>query len=224
MNRRRVGLAQLMASVAALAIGLGAIRAGTESAAQLSVLAFVLALLVGTTGAIVHRSRGAWVGFAVFGWYQAATTVIFAVVLAYANNEVALALGPWRFDQPVGWAVEQLHPQPTSPPRPPGFGSNELMRTKNGYYQFNGNVFFEFTPKPGEVPAIDAYCDARVRFDEWPTRVGHARTAGRAFLGIAFALLGSALGRCLDRRPSADDLADEPPDPDPDPSGEHSRP
>jgi hypothetical protein len=70
VGRYRFTLAALMGAVALVAVGVAALRSPTALWASLVILLALGAICGATVGAILRRGpgRGAWLGFAVFGW------------------------------------------------------------------------------------------------------------------------------------------------------------
>jgi hypothetical protein len=91
MGRYRFTLAALMAAVALIAVGVAALRSPTAIWASLVILLVLGAICGATVGAILRcgPDRGAWLGFAVFGW------AYFLLTLSPWGGEYGL--GPARF-------------------------------------------------------------------------------------------------------------------------------
>src|SRR5262249_21596699 len=91
VGRYRFTLAALMGAVALVAVAVAALRSPTAIWASLVVLLALGAICAATVGAIVRRGpgRGAWLGFAVFGW------AYFILTLSPWGGEYGL--GPARF-------------------------------------------------------------------------------------------------------------------------------
>jgi hypothetical protein len=91
VGRYRFTLAALMGAVALVAVGVAALRSPTALWASLVILLALGAICGATVGAILRRgpARGAWLGFAVFGW------AYFLLTLSPWGGEYGL--GPARF-------------------------------------------------------------------------------------------------------------------------------
>ena len=93
----------LMGLVAVLAVGLVAMKVATETMMRAAFAFGLLTLLIGTLGAIVRR-RGAWIGFALFGW---AYTLV--ALLTPIQDVIEAEL---RVSEPIEYLIDWLHPEP----------------------------------------------------------------------------------------------------------------
>jgi hypothetical protein len=117
MGRYRFTLAALMGAVALIAVGVAALRSPTAIRASLVVLLAVGAICGATVGAILRRGpdRGAWLGFAVFGWAYFLLTLSpwggehglgTARFLTRASTALLLQIDPDLVDAPIGGVEE----------------------------------------------------------------------------------------------------------------------
>ncbi len=206
MPPSRPSLAQLMAVVAVLAAGLGAMRNGSTIAKKLIWSATLIALLVGLLGAIVRRGEGAWVGFALFGWGYALVAFDPGLGSSYYQRLV--------FADLVEVLVPKLHPIPGPRPSPPALNPDFADRfASDAYLAGADDPDLLALLTPGER---DLLGDFRSRF------LGHqraeamargrqinARDVGHALITLGFALLGAVLGKALER-PRAGTLGRDP--------------
>jgi hypothetical protein len=67
--RRRVSIREMLVVVTVLALGLGAMKSGSQHWLQATSTLTLVSLSVGLLGALLRaHPHGAWVGFALFGW------------------------------------------------------------------------------------------------------------------------------------------------------------
>ncbi len=191
---RRATLAQLMALIAALALGLAAMKAATEGMERLGFASMMLALLVATLGAIVRRSRGPWVGFALFGWTYGLVALV-PPIRQSINEHLHVARTMKDF---VGW----LHPQPVNPMylRPDfvdRIRSDESTKRhmKVEHSRFQDEPLMSLTAD--EQKAWDEYLPVQVRYEAWQDTTKACPQVGHRFLAFAFASLGAFIGRRL---------------------------
>ncbi len=118
-----------MAVVAVLAVGLAAMRVASDAATRATFAVALVALLVGTLGAIVRRRREAWIGFALFGWAYVAIALVNPIREAVADD---LPVGK-IVDRVVGW----LHPDLPRPPMP-SFGGQIIPEGDGEYVKWVG--------------------------------------------------------------------------------------
>ncbi len=191
--RWRLGLSPALALIAVLAVGLAAIKAATPATTGVSWTLFLVVLLAGTLGLIVRRDRGAWLGFAMFGW-------AYLLVGAISPLQTALA-ARLPDDASIDWLIiDRVHP---SPPRSSPFAF-KVARRGERFYKMKGSTYdTPFMPTPQEIDSFDAN---EARMVETRYRRGRARWTCYAFAGLAFALCGAMLGRALEisRRPDHD--------------------
>ena len=82
----RLAVVEVLGITGVIAVGLGAMRAGTEIWRLVISSVTIVALMIGLLGAFVaSRPREAWIGFAVFGW---------ASFLLFGQAETNLKLQP----------------------------------------------------------------------------------------------------------------------------------
>ncbi len=197
---RRIGLAPLMALVAVLAVGLGAMKAATETTARLAVALAAVALLVGTLGALIRRPRAGWIGFSLFGWFYSLVVLGVPILAGLLPNIAGGLYELWQVDIPVMEAVAWVHAEPSLPARPAMFpGSGEIWRFEGKYHVLNGSMGTEVHVPPAEIKAVDAYVDQQTRQGDWFRSVARARQVGYALQGLIFALAGAAIGQALGR-------------------------
>ena len=192
--RRRASLAMLMGLVALLAVGLAAMKAATETMWRATFALGLLALLIGTLGAIVRR-RGAWTGFALFGWTYA------LIALSPPIRDVIEPI--LKAGEPIDQFVDWLHPGIPPVASFPAFGPNvQYDETSKRYLKMSGLGSGDpLVPlSPAEQRDWDAYlakCDIfsdRQAAREFGPRIGHVIAA------LVFGCLGALSGHLLDER------------------------
>jgi hypothetical protein len=198
----RFPLAILMGFVGFIASGLGAMRNGTELVASLSLGFTIIALLVGLLGAILRPRDGAWVGFALFGW--------FAVILQFTPI-LPERPGGWRdpLSKVVGWLADEIHPLVGPAPAFPDFNPTfdqmaKLMPLAN--LREDPDAREALSPKEAEVfdeflRRSDDYWNAAIRSTEGRL---NGRTIGSGMLALLLGLLGAAVGRRISGPPSGE--------------------
>jgi hypothetical protein len=201
--RRRVGLAQFMAIIAVLAVGLAAMKVATEDAARVVVLASVVALLVGIVGVIVRRERAAWVGFSIFGWGYLLVLLVPILLphlmLSQLDQSYVTRLS---IDGPVANFADWLHPDMPAPTSVITF-NYDIDPSTNNWAKWDGNVFSPLTSAEWKV--VNDYQAQKNAADQYRLRARSCATwIGLAFQGIAFAFIGASFGHLLsDRRATA---------------------
>jgi hypothetical protein len=201
--RRGVGLAQLMAIIAVLAVGLAAMKVATEDVARVVVLASVVALLVGIVGVIVRRERGAWVGFSVFGWgYLLVLLVPILLPHLMLSQLDQTCVTRLSIDGPVADFAGWLHPDMPAPTPVITFNYGIDPNTAN-WAKWDGNVFIPLTPAEWKL-VNDYQAQKSAVYEDRVRARSCASWIGLAFQGIVFALVGAAVGHLLsDRRATA---------------------
>ncbi len=198
--RGRLGLAPLMALIAALALGLAAMKAATDLAAGLSLLGSSTLLLLGTLGAILRNDRAAWIGFALFGWAYvgfAAGMPMVVILSGSQDNEAIWAF--WPIEKTVEWAADRLHPN-VAFVYPPVVAYN--VRREGGRYYRSIQPGGELSFSDQDRRIVDDYLDHRARYEAWQRSAFNATRAGLAFQGLFFAGFGALAGQHLGRDPA----------------------
>jgi hypothetical protein len=183
-----------MVLIVVLAAGLAAMKVATLELAQVSWILMLIALLLGTLGAIVRRDREAWIGFSLFGWAY----VVVALVPSIRSEIDPIPKADKLVD---AWIVAPIHPPVPQSPNPLPF----LLQKEEGVYfkaPLGGGIREQFQPTPAEASAIDAYLDAMDAARERGGRAWIARTIFYSFAGLAFALVGAVAGKALSQRPT----------------------
>jgi hypothetical protein len=193
----RFNLASLLALIGVLALGLAAMRDGSDLVERIIFTLLLVVLFAGLVGAIVRRRAGAWAGFAVCGWGYSFIAFIPAV-----NEEVAPHLLTMK---PLNDFVARLYPQET-PPALPTLNSN-FMQTVGDVVDLQlamKNNLSRALLSPTEQQALDSYSGNLqtylTRRDSIEQRVANALRIGHSMLALAFALVGAVLGRVLGAR------------------------
>ncbi len=114
----RFTVANILALIAVLAVGLAAMRDGSDLTERAAFSLMLVALFVGLVGAIVRRSEGAWVGFAICGWGYALLAFVPAI-----SREVAPHL---LTTEPLDGLVKRLSPPAAKPPAIPQLNSQYM--------------------------------------------------------------------------------------------------
>jgi hypothetical protein len=187
--KRRVNLAILMGLIAVLALGLAAMTTANPDSYRFIRVSILLIYLVATVGAVVRKNRGAWVGFAIFGW---------AYHYAYHSSAVAVEIvGPLPDYRPIEHLVDWMYPKQPIPKKP---FDCEVAHDERGYFKYLDGQLEIFSPTTEEARAIDDYL---TKFPIWQ-RGFDARNSAYSiaimFLGLSFALCGAFAGHALDDR------------------------
>lgn len=189
----RFTLKILMGLIGFLAVGLGAMRVGSMMADRLSMVITSIALIIVLLGAIVRRGEGAWVGFALFGWFAFGTSLI-------------PPIGPNPRIDPaaelVNWLVQAMHPQVGEGPSLPELNSQFMeMLLVVPFGQLMTDPRARALLSPSEAEKYDAFVG------RWQThedaslhsqmRRFHAVNIGHHLFALLFGCLGAVAGRFL---------------------------
>ena len=198
--RRRVGLAQLMALIVVLAVGLAAIRVATVGMTRAVVYLGLLALIVATVRVAVRpgTDRPGWIGAVVFGWCYA----LLLMPIPHINGGRSPNMDRddltevWQIDGPIVEAALFFHPllpEPTEPPSPPG---TLYDASTNSYTKDIGNG----ARGPFSPAELKAQADFKVLRQQFSDRIDLAKRAhviGLMLQGIAFTFVGAIVGTRL---------------------------
>jgi hypothetical protein len=161
----------LMGLIAFVAVGLGALRSNNELWAAVVLALTVFALCTASLVAIYRR--GAWAGFAVFGWAQ----------FLICQPQSAPPVGPTSL--PMGIACRLLpYITPTRSMPPPSFrigGYPAISSSPDG----EPIMFFVF---PGGASGFSGYLPV------------HTLRSGLCLTSLIVGLLGAIVGGSIDRR------------------------
>ena len=196
-SRRHFTLALLMAAVAVIAVGLGAMRAASPLIAQAAFTGASFTLLVGILGSRVRRGEPGWAGFSLFGWGY--------MLFAFVPHIAAYAPGLITASLLDSFAVT-LHPDVGPPPPRPAFSAALLSKYSDPSVL---DVPRNFPPNDPDLAAlspadlalmapyharITAHLNAVALME---VRRSSAPPIGHCFLALAFGLIGAFLGRTL---------------------------
>lgn len=177
--RRRFSIIELLALVAVAALGLAAMRDGSDLALRATMSVMMLGLVVALLGALLRtKPAGAWAGFALLGW----TTFLLSFIPYFAGLYVDLP-----FALVIEAAAEALHPKPARPLAIPNYVPEDPIQLR--MYGFDSD-----SPE-GQF---------RDRVLAWDQERTSCVKIGQAISCLLAALVGSLLGRFLaSRRESA---------------------
>jgi hypothetical protein len=168
---RRFSISGLLAIVAVCAVGIAALRGGSDLWFRSTYTATLAALAVATLGAMLDtRPRGAWHGFALFGWGYYLAIFVPAIHDVIGAQFVAL---PFLDD-----LAERFQRSPVAPLNPP---PDDVLQG-----------FVDVTD-----PATATYARARLSYLE---SLQDSRKTARLFVCWLLAIAGSILGRVLAAR------------------------
>jgi hypothetical protein len=185
----RISLAQLMALIVVLAVGLAAMKVASEIVFQALFCLSILTLLAGTLGAMVRQRREAWVGFSFFGWIYALVALVPPIQTSFFVK-IPIDIQINRF-------VEWLHPAVAYPPDPLMF---HAWKSGNQYLRVTQGMSMAFQPSDDEAKLIDEYMIQSIPAINREQAFLHAPSIAFLFLGAAFAISGAALGHLLSDR------------------------
>jgi hypothetical protein len=203
--KRRVGLTQLMALIAVLALGLALMKVAPEESDRWAGALFLVTLLVATLALIVRRDRAGWVGFTLFGWAYALVALI-APLQTLIQDRLPT-------DEMIDrWVIDHVHSLPPAPINPLNY---QMLVDASGYWKSNSNSgWVRFQPTPEEAKIIDVYLIQVQQYREHERKIPRSRQIFYTFSGFAFALVGSIAGRVLsDRAILAGGISDLQPSP-----------
>jgi hypothetical protein len=187
---KRLTIAQMLGIVGIVAVGLAAVRAGTETWLK-AVSTLTLALLmISLLGAIARPRdrRAAWIGFALFGW-----AAFLAISVPAVQQELGqFILGSDLLDRSM-FLVHRAPPRPASLPRE----DTPEYRTMIGAYRF---MKFHQGSDFGVTdyhPEYDSYFGA---LDDYDAKIQFAGETARWLLCPLAGLVGAILGRILGPR------------------------
>ena len=205
---RRLTVANLLAIVAIIGVGFGTLRNPTLLALQLTEGIAFLCLLIGLVGAFARPApRGAWQGFAVFGW------VYFLMANSYlpttadvgdmggAQIFLSRKNAAWKLptaglvDELIGWLHHELRP-----PSRPSFAIGRTPET-----DLDGHLYWESLSRD-HIPLTDQESAEWKAYEADTTNLQYvmkaliyARRIAHAQLGLALGLFGAIVGRYLGR-------------------------
>jgi hypothetical protein len=187
---KRITIAQMLGVVAVVAVGLAAIRAGTETWFKAVYTLTLAMLMVSLLGAIVRPRdrRAGWMGFALFGW---------AAFLSISVPDIQgqFAQGFLGFDL-LDRSIVLLHRAPPRPAGLPGENTPEYRAMFDAYRTMKisgaGNLIVM-----SYYPEYDPYFGA---LDAYGERVQFAGETARWLLCPLAGLVGAILGRILGPR------------------------
>ncbi len=189
--KRRASLAMLMGLVAILAVGLASMKVATAQCSRAAFGLGLLALLVGTLGALVRsQGRAQWIGFTLFGW-----AYVLVLLVPPFREVVAVELPGNELPSDL---ADFIHPPLAYPVEPPGQPpSTQLEKHDAGRYHYweNGQIV-DLGAQERKPWAI--YLDRLNAYDARDEAAGQARRIALIFLGLAFAVLGAAFGMILE--------------------------
>ena len=190
---RRISVAGL---IGVIAVGLAALRSATDLWLRIMMTLTVAALAVGLLGAIVRpRPRGAWVGFAVFGWgsYVAAFVPILDDGRG-GRTEIAASL---LSEDLVGWLAAILNRRPTVPE-----GYMQGPGEPGELYHFAPHLPVRVLPDETNDPSAREYL---LGYPRYQARAKNLPRIGHSLLCLLLGFVGSILGRTLSA-PRGNDL------------------
>jgi hypothetical protein len=173
---RRISIAELLGFIAVLAVGFAAMRDGSPPVFCAAYTITLVALLIALLGAWVGtRPRGAWCGFAVFGWAYFLITFIPAL-----NETIGRDLPTAGLFQGIGVRFHRLPDIPPSLPSGPGINTHEAA--------------LQLSMKSPPDPVAQAFLK---RIGDYELRVGNSEWTGHLLVCWSCGLLGSIIGRVL---------------------------